>query len=155
VLAEHADLTSGIHADAAWARAAADYAAAADRPVRLVTLTDATTTGGRSRAQASAQLARSARSGTSDRVSAFAVSLETAGTSGALGELAAHLICAVDAPALSGAELAAGDGWFGVRSHPRPLGSITFGEGDVPDWFDGLLADIVRGADGPLEEVAR
>ena len=64
VLAEHAGIVDGIHADAGWARAVADHAAAADRPVRLVTLTDATTAGGRSRAQASAQLARAARRAT-------------------------------------------------------------------------------------------
>jgi len=38
VLAEHADIVEGIHADAGWARAVADYATAADRPVRLVQL---------------------------------------------------------------------------------------------------------------------
>ncbi len=58
VLAEHHGITEGIHTDAGWCRAAADYAAGADRPLRLVTLTDAATAGGRSRAQASAQFAR-------------------------------------------------------------------------------------------------
>ena len=61
VLAEHRGIVEHIHTDAGWARAAADYAAGADRPVRLVTLTDATTTEGRSRAQASAQHAAGRR----------------------------------------------------------------------------------------------
>ena len=42
ILAEHAGITDGIHADAAWARAVADRSAATERPIRLVTLTDAT-----------------------------------------------------------------------------------------------------------------
>ena len=76
VLAEHRGIVEHIHADAGWARAAADYAAGAARPVRLVTLTDAATTGGRSRAQASAQLARAAAGATEGRVTAFAASIE-------------------------------------------------------------------------------
>ena len=52
VLADHRDILERIHTDAGWARAVADYAAGAARPVQLVTLTDATTSGGRSRAQA-------------------------------------------------------------------------------------------------------
>ena len=76
VLAEHRGIVEDIHTDAGWARAAADYAAGAGRPVQLVTLTDATTTGGRSRAQASAQLARVAAGATEGRVTAFAASIE-------------------------------------------------------------------------------
>ena len=56
VLADHQGIVQRLHADAAWTRAAADYSASTDRPIRLVTLTDATTPSGRSRAQASAQV---------------------------------------------------------------------------------------------------
>jgi hypothetical protein len=143
ILAEHAGLAEQIHADAAWARAATDYAARADRPVRLVTLTDAVTTGGRSRAQASAQLARAARKATEDRVAAFAVSVETSSDVRSVGEIAAHLSCSPEADALRGAELVASSGWFGLRSHPRPSTSITFGQAEVPDWFDSTLRSIV------------
>ena len=124
----------------------ADHAAGADRPVRLVTLTDATTAGGRSRAQAAAQLARAAAGATDDRVAAFAVSVEAPDAGGAqpIGELAAHLVCSPEAPALSGAELVAGAGWFGLRSHPRPSGSITFGGPGVPDWLDDTLREHRR-----------
>ena len=117
----------------------------ADRPVRLVTLTDATTAGGRSRAQAAAQLARAARGATGDRVAAFAVSVEaprpaTAGRSAS----SRPTCCAAPRPAaLSGAELVAGAGWFGLRSHPRPSGSVTFGGPGVPDWLDDALREIV------------
>jgi NAD(P)-dependent dehydrogenase (short-subunit alcohol dehydrogenase family) len=142
VLAEHAGIVDGIHADAGWARAVADHAAAGERPLRLVTLTDATTAGGRSRAQAAAQHARAARGATGDRVSAFAVSVE-GGRGQALGELVAHLVGSPAAPALSGAELAAGSGWVGLRSHPRPGGSVTFGGPAVPGWLDATLRQIL------------
>ncbi len=152
VLSAHAATPDGIHADAAWARAAADYSAVSDRPVRLVTLTDATNAGGRSRAQASAQLARAARPATAGRVAAFAVSLEPPATAtdsdpdpGFVGELVAHLIGRDETIALSGAELAVGDGWFGLRSHPRPVGSISFGGPSLPGWFDAVLGDLVDG----------
>jgi NAD(P)-dependent dehydrogenase (short-subunit alcohol dehydrogenase family) len=142
VLAEHAGLVDGIRADAGWARAVADLAAADDRPLRLVTLTDAATAGGRSRAQAVAQHARAARGATKDRVAAFAVSLE-GGAGQSVGELVAHLACSPGATELSGAELVAGDGWIGLRSHPRPGGSITFGGPSVPGWFDATLRQIL------------
>jgi len=148
VLAEHAGIVEHIHADAGWTRAVADYAVGADRPVRLVTLTEATTAGGRSRAQASAQLARAGRGATGDRVTAFSVSVEASGGDGPpIGELVAHLLCSPEAPALSGAELVAGPGWFGLRSHPRPGASITFGGPVVPAWLDGALRSIVGAED--------
>jgi hypothetical protein len=145
VLVEHAGIVDGVRADAGWARAVADYAARAERPVRLVTLTDAVSAGGRSRAQASAQLARSARRSTDDRVAAFAISGEVPRSSDAqpIGELVAHLLCSPESPALSGAELVAGPGWFGLRSHPRPGGSVTFGGSDIPAWLDAALKSVI------------
>jgi NAD(P)-dependent dehydrogenase (short-subunit alcohol dehydrogenase family) len=155
VLPEHAGIVEGIHADAAWARAAADYAADAERPVQLVTLTNATTTGGRSRAQASAQLARAAGDATKGRVSAFAVSIEASENEARepVGALVAHLLSQTEATALAGAELAVGAGWIGLRSHPRPRGSITYGGPTVPDWFDGALRQIagVTGTSSSVE----
>lgn len=144
-LAEHDGIVRRIHADASWARAVSDHAARTEGPVRLVTLTDATTDGGRSRAQAVAQLARSARGATDDRVSAFSVSVEAPVEHDAhlIGEVVAHLLCSADTPALSGAELVTGRGWFGLRSHPRPAGSITFGGPAIPDWFDSTLRSMV------------
>jgi hypothetical protein len=150
-LSEHEGIVEQIHADAAWARAVADLAARTNQPVRLVTLTDAVTAGGRSRAQAAAQLARAARRATDDLVSAFAVSVEAPESSAArsAGELAAHLASSADAAALSGAELVAADGWFGLRSHPHPGGSITYGGPELPHWFDGALRSLVG---APSEE---
>lgn len=144
ILAEHSGIVEQIDGDAAWARAVADHAAQNGKPVRLVTLTDAVTAGGRSRAQASAQLARAARGATEERVTAFAVSLEAheRECAAAVGETVAHLVCSPEAGALAGAELAVGAGWLGLRAHPRPSGSITFGGPELPGWFDGALQEL-------------
>ncbi|MGH9096588.1 MAG: SDR family NAD(P)-dependent oxidoreductase, partial [Acidimicrobiales bacterium] len=149
VLAEHHGIVAHIHTDGAWARAAADYSAGANRPVQLVTLTDAVTTGGRSRAQASAQHARAAAGATDGRVTAFAASIEATEQVAAqpAGELVAHLLSHPEAAALAGAELVVGDGWLGLRSHPRAIGSVSFGGPALPDWLDGTLREIV-GATG-------
>ncbi len=141
VLAEHAGLADLLLVDAAWARAAADHAASADRPLRLVTLVDAATAGGRSRAQAAAQLARASRRATGDRVAAFAVGVEDRAEVAVPAALAAHLVTRPDAVGLAGAELVVGRGWLGLRSHPRPSTSIVFGGPELPPWFDAVLEE--------------
>ena len=145
LLAEHDGLVDRIHTDAGWARAVADHAAERSRPLRFVLLTDAATTGGRSRAQSAAQHARVARKATDERVAEFAIALEAGGADAAAsaGELVAHLLADPEAPALAGAELAAGAGWVGLRSHPRPTGSVSFGGPAVPEWLDATLRDVV------------
>jgi hypothetical protein len=112
-----------------------------------VTVVDATTAGGRSRAQAAAQLARAAHGATSDRVDAFVIGVEAApeSTRGVVSEVAGYLLCSPDAGALSGAELVADAEWFGLRSHPRPAGTISFGGPAVPGWVDGALRAMVTG----------
>jgi hypothetical protein len=52
-------------------------------------------------------------------------------------------VCSPGAVDLAGAELVTGAGWFGLRSHPRPIGSISFGGPAVPDWFDHALGEVV------------
>jgi hypothetical protein len=80
-------------------------------------------------------------------MSAVAVAVEASDlASPTIGELAAHLACSPGAVALSGAELVAGDGWWGLRSHPRPTGSLSFDGPGVPPWFDEVLRQVV-GAD--------
>ena len=156
VLAEHRGIVEEIHTDAGWARAAADYSAGADRPVQLVTLTDAVTSGGRSRAQAAAQQARVAAGATDGRVTAFAGSLEASEpvAAGPAGELVAHLLSHQEAAALAGAELVVGDGWLGLRSHPRAIGSVSFGGPALPDWLDGTLRQIVGATGHPADPEA-
>jgi NAD(P)-dependent dehydrogenase (short-subunit alcohol dehydrogenase family) len=141
ILVEHDDIVERILADAQWPRAVAELAAAREHPIRLVTVTAAITTGGRSRAQASAQLARAGRKATGDRVLPFAVSAESDDVP---AELTAHLVCHPEAASLAGAELVSGAGWFGLRSHPRPIGSISFGGPEVPRWFDDALREVTQ-----------
>jgi len=87
-------------------------------------------------------------------VAAFALSLEapeaTAGRPAS--ELAAHLLASPEANALAGAELVVGSGWLGLRRHPRPVGSVTYGGPAVPDWLDAALREIVgAGPAAPTE----
>ena len=147
VLADHDGVAEGICTDAGWVRAVSDYAASVERSVRVVTITEAASSGGRSRAQAAAQLARAAAVGTSGRLAAFAIGVETAEEAErrSTAELAAHLVANPDGADLSGAELVAASGWVGLRSHPAPAGSITYGGPSVPDWFDGALRQVVSG----------
>ena len=147
VLDEHAGITDRIRSDAAWMRAVSDLAAATDTPVRVVTLVDATTAGGTSRAHAATQLSRAAHGATADRVDAFVIGVEAAPetTRAAVAEVAAHLVCSPDAATLSGAELVADAEWIGLRSHPRPAGTLSFGGPDVPGWVDDALRHLVTG----------
>jgi hypothetical protein len=55
---------------------------------------------------------------------------------------------------LAGAELAAGPGWLGLRSHPRPVGTVTYGGPELPDWIDAAFREMV-GAAPPPETEAR
>ena len=88
---------------------------------------------------------------TDGRVTAFASSIEASevAAGGPVGELVAHLLCNPDARALAGAELAIGAGWLGLRTHPRPIGSITYGGPAVPGWLDITLRDVVGAAGDP------
>jgi len=141
----HTGIADDIHRDASWIRALADHANDMGRSLRIVTITDATSAGGRSRAQASAQLSRPAHAATENRVDAFAVALESTDVTGrtAAAELTAHLLCTPDAAALSGAEMMATAEWIGLRSHPTAVGSVTYGGPDIPDWLDGALRTVV------------
>jgi NAD(P)-dependent dehydrogenase (short-subunit alcohol dehydrogenase family) len=145
LLDEHVGLPSTVADDAGWARATAELVAATGHPTRIVTVVDAADAGGRTRAQAAAQLSRSARGATHDLVDAFVVSVEDATATGRAhaAQLAAHLAASPDAGALSGAELAVTERWLGLRSHPHPAWTITFAGPDVPEWIDGALGSLL------------
>jgi len=147
VLDEHTGIPDAIRRDATWVRAVADHAARTERSVRIVTITDATTAGGRSRAMSATQLARSAHSATRDRVDAFTIAVESASAStrSTTVELAARLVRGDDVAPLSGAELVAADDWCGLRSHPAVAGTVSYGGPDVPEWVDGALHRVVTG----------
>jgi len=105
---------------------------------------DASNAGGRSRAAAAAQLSRAAHGATGDRVDMLAISIEaTPGGGAPIGEIVAHLASDPGASALSGAELVIGSDWFGVRSHPYPAGTISFGGPQIPEWVDAALREMV------------
>ena len=122
--AAHGDRRDRITTDADVDGAVADLAAASEQPLRVVTVVDATTAGGRSRAQAAAQLSRAVHPATANQVDAFAISVESAHVSvlGQAVELAAYLVSDAGTATLSGAELVVAEDWLGLRSHPRPAG---------------------------------
>lgn len=147
VLDAHGGITDAIRRDASWVRAVADRSARTQQPLRVVTLTGATSPGGRSRAMSAAQLARVALSATEQRVGAFAVAVESAREAARTNaaELAAHLVTDDAAIALSGAELVATESWIGLRSHPTVGGSVTYGGPELPRWIDVAVRRIVGG----------
>ncbi len=145
VLEEHGGITEAIGSDVAWVRAVSDHVGESGRRMRIVTVTDATTSGGRSRAQAAAQLSRAAHLVAEVQTDAFAVGVETDADARyqTVAALAGYLVGADDAGALSGAELVATAEWIGLRSHPHPEASISFGGPELPSWVDGTLRGIV------------
>lgn len=151
VLASHDGLVDQLHVDGGWLRAAADHAAAVERPLRLIAVADAATAGGRSRAQAAVQLARAAQRATGDRVAAFAIGLEATDQAAPTAALVGHLAAHPDAGALAGAELVVGPGWLGLRSHPRPAGTVALGGPQLPPWFPAALAELAGTGPSPEE----
>jgi len=146
VLEQHEGITDAIRSDVAWVRAVSDYARESGRGMRVATVTEATTSGGRSRAQAAAQLSRAAHLVADVQADGFAIGVETAADArySTVGELVAYLVGVDDARDLSGAELVATADWIGVRAHPHPETSISFGGPELPAWVDGTLRDILN-----------
>jgi hypothetical protein len=96
-------------------------------------------------------LARAAAGSTEGRITAFGASIEAseAAAGQPVGQLVAHLLGHPEASALAGAELVIGAGWLGLRSHPRPIGSITYGGPAVPEWLGPTLLEVVSANDCP------
>jgi NAD(P)-dependent dehydrogenase (short-subunit alcohol dehydrogenase family) len=153
LLAGHDATTGYVLAHAGWLQAAAGHAARAGRPVRVVHLADATSAAGGTAAQAVAQLARSANEARGGApIDVFSVSVQTAAPAGRepVAQLVARLVSSDDATALRGAELVAGTGWIGVRSHPAPVVTVSFGKNAVPPWVSDCLREAIRyGAPAP------
>ena len=147
VLADHRGLLNALHDDASWSRAVADYTAAADRPVRLHDPDRRHHTGrpqpgpGRRRSWPA-----SPPRGTKGRVTAFTAGLEADRRGrhrgrGRAGGPAARPI--PTAPPWPGPSWWCSDHWIGLRSHPRPIGTVTYGGPAIPDWLDDSLREIV------------
>jgi hypothetical protein len=93
-------------------------------------------------AQAVAQMARSANDvAMPDPFDVFSITVESDADSDleASSRLAARLVGADDSPALKGAELVVGRGWLGVRRHPEPAATISFGGPAIPAFVDEAL----------------
>jgi hypothetical protein len=65
-----------------------------------------------------------------------------------VADLVTHLVRSPDVAALSGAELVVASGWFGLRSHPRPAATISFGGPAIPGWLDAALRSVVNESAG-------
>jgi NAD(P)-dependent dehydrogenase (short-subunit alcohol dehydrogenase family) len=151
VVASSAGVGAHIVANAAWLRAAGRLCSSVRHPLRITFATDATSPAGRLAAQAIAQVARSVNdTPTNVGTQAMAVSLESAAASdlAAAADLIARLCVADDALALAGAELAVGASWLGLRSHPEPITTVSFGSTTIPEWVDSALRLTLGGAPG-------
>ena len=142
LLDAHVTTVGHVVSQAGWLRAAARYALETNRQLRIVLVTRVGSEGGLPAAQAVAQLARSVSESTLPiSLDAFSVSVESTRHSDALAasHLVARLSGADDALALRGAELVVGQGWLGVRGHPEPTTTVSFGGGAVPAFVDEVL----------------
>ncbi len=152
-------MTEEVLAHAGWLQAAGRQAIRSARPLRIVHLADATAPARHPAAQAVAQLARCATLAQPGLIDVFSIALDTARPDDLdpVAQLAARLLWAGDATALRGAELLARPGWIGLRSHPEPLASVSFGTPDLPSWIGDWLAQAVATAPGTpaLSKLAR
>jgi NAD(P)-dependent dehydrogenase (short-subunit alcohol dehydrogenase family) len=146
LLAAQALSTHHVKAHGAWLRAAARYAAQSHRPLRVVHVTRLESEEGQPAAQAVAQMARGANDvQLPESLEVFSLTVESTGDSdiAASGHVVARLVGADDAAALRGAELVIGPGWLGLRSHPEPATTISFGGPAIPPFVDEALRRIL------------
>jgi hypothetical protein len=119
---------------------------ASKQPIRMVHVTQVAQPSDDSAAQAVAQLARSAQdTEISVGYDAFSISYEgrDAADARALGEFAARLAWAGDATSLAGAELVVSRGWAGIRRHPGPIATVSYGGPAIPDWVGSTVQEIL------------
>jgi len=146
LLEAHVDTIPHVIAHAGWLRAATDHASRRSQPIRITHLTDANSASGRTGAQAVAQMARSANDTPLPvQLDAFAISIETAerGDDQPLADLVARLVRADDTRAMRGAELVVRPNWIGLRSHPSPIVTVSFGGRAIPAWVDDALKEVI------------
>ena len=145
MLAGYSVTTDRVLSHAGWLQAAARYAVRTSRPVRVMHLADATSPALRASAQAVAQLARCASLLRPDLLDVFSIALETAEPAdhGPVAGLIARLAWSGDASALRGAELVARPGWIGIRSHPGPSATVSYGTSATPSWIADWLQESV------------
>jgi NAD(P)-dependent dehydrogenase (short-subunit alcohol dehydrogenase family) len=145
MLAGYSVTTDRVLSHAGWLQAAARYAVRTSRPVRVMHLADATSSALRASAQAVTQLARCASLLRPDLLDVFSIALETAEPAdhAPVADLTARLLWSGDASALRGAELVACPGWIGIRSHPGPSATVSYGTSATPSWIADWLRESV------------
>jgi len=145
LLAGCAPTADQVLSHAGWLQAVARHAVRTSRPVRVVHLADATSPPLRAAAQAVAQLARCASLVRPGLIDVFSVALETAEPADhqPVAHLTARLLWSSDATALHGAELVARPGWIGLRSHPAPAATASYGTSALPPWIPDWLRESV------------
>jgi hypothetical protein len=106
-------------------------------------LADATSPALRPAAQAVAQLARCGSLLRPELIDVFSIAMETAEPADyhPVAHLVARLLWSGDATALRGAELAARPGWVGIRSHPGPSATASYGTSAIPPWITDWLRE--------------
>ena len=145
LLASFAPTADHVLSHAGWLQAVARYAVRTSRPVRVMHLTDATSPALRAAAQAVAQLARCASLVRPGLIDVFSIALETAEPADRqpVADLTARLLWSGDATALRGAELVARPDWIGLRSHPAPTATASYGTSALPPWIPDWLRESV------------
>ena len=143
VLAGYAATADHVLSHAGWLQAVARHAVRTSRPVRVMHLADATSPPLRAAAQAVAQLARCATLVRPGLIDVFSIALETAEPPDhqPVAHLTARLLWSGDATALRGAELVARPGWIGLRSHPAPSATASYGTSAIPPWITDWLRE--------------
>ena len=143
VLAGYAATADHVLSHAGWLQAVARHAVRTSRPVRVMHLADATSPPLRAAAQAVAQLARCATLVRPGLIDVFSIALETAEPADhqPVAHLTARLLWSGDATALRGAELVARPGWIGLRSHPAPSATVSYGTSAIPPWITDWLRE--------------
>lgn len=143
VLAGYAATADHVLSHAGWLQAVARHAVRTSRPVRVMHLADATSPPLRAAAQAVAQLARCATLVRPGLIDVFSIALETAEPADhqPVAHLTARLLWSGDATALRGAELVARPGWIGLRSHPAPSATASYGTSAIPPWITDWLRE--------------
>jgi hypothetical protein len=141
MLAGYSETADHVLTHAGWLQAAARHAVRTSRRMRVMHLADATSPPLRAAAQAVAQLARCASLLRPGQIDAFSIAMETAEPADdqPVAHLIARLLWSGDATALRGAELVARPGWVGIRSHPSPSDTASYGVADVPPWITDWL----------------
>jgi hypothetical protein len=148
MLVDQVPVNGDIVTHAAWHRAAVQYAEREQQSLRIIHVTDADSSGPRITAQAVAQLARSANDTPAPvEILTFALSAENIESADTrpLAQLVARLARAGETPALARAELVARPGWIGLRRHPTPIATVSFGGPAIPAWVDDCLKEVLNG----------